>query len=105
MTLAVQFLNCSVVGVFVGDKECTANLATVRVVAISVKYLFIKVDVINVDGTVEGDRYHLRYLVGFDAARNAGTVSRAETVWQCTLVSVAIGRSVRVHVDSCKMFI
>lgn len=101
MALAVQVLYGRVVGVFVRHEVGTSDLATIRVLPLTVEDVFVQVDVVDVDGTVEGDGDHLWHLLGFDVSGNTGTVSGAETIRQDALRGVAIGSTVRVELNGC----
>lgn len=90
VSLAVKVLNSGVVGVFVGGEESTANLASVRVLSLSVEDVFVQVDVVDIDGAVERDGNHLRDLVGLNSSRDARPVRRAEAVRQGTLAWVTV---------------
>ena len=51
----------------------------------------VEVNVVAIDGAVEGDGDHLRDLGGVDVARHPGAIGRAETVRQLALAQVAVG--------------
>lgn len=74
MTLAVQILNGRVVGVFVGYEECALDLAAIWILALSIEDLFIQIDVVNINGTVECQCDHLWYLRWFNVAGNSGSI-------------------------------
>lgn len=84
------------------DKEGTLDGATVGVLALAVEDVLVQVNVVNIDGTVESDRDHLRHLLGLNAAGNASTISRAETIGQGALCGVALGSTVGILIDSCR---
>lgn len=109
VTFAVHFLHGGVIGVFMRDKECRLNVATVRVFAFPVEYFFVQLDVVVVDRVVESDGYHLRHVLSGEVAWDGGAVFRAETVgedadggiaWRCPVrivVDVYKGRTFRVR--------
>lgn len=97
----LTYLQRSVVGVLVRREESAPNLAAVRVLPLAVEDFVVEVDVVHVDGTVEGDGDHLRHLVGLDVARDAGAVGGAEAVGQHALRGVAVRRAVRVVLHRC----
>ena len=80
VTAPVQILHRRVVGVLVRHEECTAYLAAVRVHTVAVEDLVVEVDVVDVDGAVEGDGDHLGHLLGLEATGDARAVGRAVTV-------------------------
>lgn len=86
----VQILNRRVIGVLVRDEESTADLATVGILSLTVEDLLVQVDVVDVHGTVERDRDHLRHLLRIDVTRDAGAVSRAVTIGQHALRGIAV---------------
>lgn len=62
MTLAVQLLDRGVVRVLVRHEERASDLAAVGVLPLAVEDLVVEVDVVHVDGAVEGDGDHLGHL-------------------------------------------
>lgn len=69
-----SYLHCRVVGVLVGYKVGTLDLAPVRVGTVPVEYLLVQVHVVNIDSTVERDHNHLGHVCGFDSPWDTGTV-------------------------------
>lgn len=63
VSFSVHFLDSRVVGVLVRDEEGGLDFATVRVLAFPVEDLFIQADIVVVDGVIERDRDHLRYVL------------------------------------------
>ena len=61
----VQVLNSRVVGVLVGSEESSSNLTSIRIGPLTVEYILVQVDVIYVNGPVEGDGDHLGYVGWF----------------------------------------
>lgn len=102
MAATMQILDSGVVGILVGDEEGTLDGATVGVLALAVKDILVQVNVVNIDGTVERDRDHLWHLLGFNAAGNASTISRAEAIGQGTLCGIALWSTVGILIDSCR---
>lgn len=100
VTFAVQVLDGRVVGVLVVHEEGGSDLAAVGVLALAVEEVLVQVDVVDVDGTVEGERDHLGHLAGLNVAGDASAISRAEAVGEHALGRVAVGRTVRVSLNA-----
>lgn len=64
VSFPVHFLDSRVVGVLVRDEEAGLDFATVWVLAFSVEDLFVQSDIIVIDGIIERDSDHLRYILG-----------------------------------------
>ena len=82
-------------------EESSSDLTTVRVLTLSIEDVIVQVNVVHVDGTVEGDGDHLGNLAGLDVAGDTSSVSRAETIGENALGRVAVGGTVRVSLHSC----
>lgn len=65
MSLSMQVLDCGIIGVLVRDEEGTLDLTTVGVGALAIEDFFVQIDIVDVDGTIEGDGDHLRYIGWF----------------------------------------
>lgn len=102
MTFAVHFLHGGVIGVFMGNKERGFNVATVGVFAFPVEYFFVQLDVVVVDGVVEGDGDHLGHILCGKVARNCGTILGTETIGKDTHRGVTWWRPVRIVIDVWK---
>lgn len=74
VALAVHLLDGRVVGVLVGDEEGGLDVASVRVLALPVEDLLVQLDVVVVDGVVEGDGDHLRHVFGGEVSGDGGAV-------------------------------
>ena len=96
VSLPVQLLHRGVVGVSVRHEEGALDGAAVGVDGLAVEDLLVEVDVVGVDGAVEGDGDHLGDLVRVDVAGDPGAVRRAEAVGQLARGSVALGGAVGV---------
>lgn len=96
---SVQVLHGGIVGVFVRDEECAADLAPVRIDTGAAENVLVQIDVVDVHGTVEGDGYHLGYVAGFQGTGNTGTVRRTEAIRKDALGRVAVGGAIRVRFD------
>ena len=66
------------------DKEGGLNVAAVGVLALAIEHVFVEVNVVVVDGIVEGDHDHLRHLLSLQFARDFRARFRAEAVGQQT---------------------
>lgn len=102
VTFPVHLLNGRVVGVFVGHEEGGLDVAAVGVLAVTVEDFFVQLDVVVVDGVIEGDGDHLRHIFGGQVARNGGSIFRTEAVWKDADRWVAGWRSVGVVVNIWK---
>lgn len=102
MTFPVQILHRGIVGVFVRNEVCAANLATVWIATGAVEDFLVQVDVVDVDGTVEGEGDHLGHVGRLEVAGNSGTIGRAEAIGEDTLGWVAVGGSVGISFHSCE---
>ena len=99
VSLAVQLLHSRIVGVFVRDEESGFDVAAVGVLAFAVEDLLVDFDVVVVDGIIEADHDHLRYLLGVELAGDLGTGLRAEAVGQDADGRVAWWGAVRILVE------
>ena len=96
VALPVQLLDGGVVGVLVRHEEGALDLAAVRVLHLSAEDVLVQVDVVRVDGAVEGDGDHLGDLGGVDVARHPRPVGGAEAVRKLALGEVTVWGSVGV---------
>lgn len=71
---SVQILDGGVVGVLVGYEVCSSDLTAIRIVAEAVEYFVVKVDVVDVHGSVESEGDHLGDIGWFQCAWNPGAV-------------------------------
>ena len=62
VTLTGQLLDHVVVAVLVRNEERALYGATVRILSLLVEDLLVVVEIVQVDGTVEGHQYHLWHL-------------------------------------------
>lgn len=81
-----------------GHEEGSTDLAAVRVQT-TVEYVVVQVDVVDVHCTVEGQGYHLWYLLDVNVARDSGSIGGTVTVGKHTLGRVTVWRAVRVSFD------
>lgn len=65
VSFTMRLLNRGIVGILMGDEESRLNIATVRVLALSIKNFFVEFNVIIVDSVVESDSDHLRNISGW----------------------------------------
>jgi hypothetical protein len=67
-----------------GHEECGFDVAAVGILALSIEHLLVELNVVVVDGIVEGDGDHLRDVFGGQVAGRGRAVLRAEAVGQHT---------------------
>ena len=107
MSLSMKLLYGRVVGVLVRHKEGGLDVTAVGVLALLVEDLLVQINVVVVDGIVEGDGDHLGNVLavragGSDSAEAAGylgAVLRAEAVGELANVGVASRGAVGIGVD------
>lgn len=102
VTTAVKILDGRVIGVFVGNEECSSDLAAVRILTLPVEDFFVQVDVVYVHGSVEGDGDHLGDLGWLDVPGNSGTIGGTVAIGKHALGRIAIWRAVWIGFHSCK---
>ena len=64
-----------------------------------------EVNIVGVDGTIEGNGDHLRNLSGVNVSGDPGTIRGAETIRELTLAEVTVGGPIGVLVDSTGIFV
>lgn len=101
MAASMKILHRRIIGVLVRDEECTADLTAVRILALPIEDLLIKIDVVHVDGAVKSDRDHLRNLLGIDVAGYTSTIGRTVAIRQNALRGIAIRSAVRIGLHGC----
>lgn len=109
MAKVVHVLDGGVVAVLVRHEEGGLDVAAVGVLSLLVEDLLVKVDVVVVDGIVEGDGDHLGNVVAVgsgwsNSAKTTGNLSsvlRAETIGQFADVGVTSRGPVGIGVDFC----
>lgn len=99
VSLTMSLMHGWIVGIFVRDKVGRFDVAAVRIFPFAVEDLCIEVDIVVVDGVIEGDSDHLWHVTSGQVSGDHGAVLRAETVRQNALRGVAVWGSVRVIVD------
>ena len=102
---AVELLNRGVIRVFVRNVERSLQRASVGILPLPVENGPVQVDVVAVDGAVEGDGDHLGHLSRVNISWHSGSVRGTEAIRQLTLGKVAIRCPVRVFVDGAGVFI
>lgn len=101
MTFPVSLLNSRVVTVLMGNEEGRLDVASVRIFTFSVEDFLVQLDVVVVNGIVEGDCDHLGHVLGGQVAGDDGAIFGAEAIGQHALRRVARGRAVGVVVHIC----
>lgn len=74
MASAVKLLNSGIIGVFVRNVEGSFEATAIGILPFAIENLLEKVNVIRVDGTVEGNGDHLWNLSRVNVAGNTGAV-------------------------------
>ena len=103
MAESVHVAHGGVVGVLVGDVESSLDVTTVGIFPLLVEDLGVEINIVVVDGVVEGDGDHLRNSVagssvGAETAGYLRAVVTAVTVGQDTHRQVTLRGAVRVRV-------
>jgi hypothetical protein len=80
------------------------NVASVWVLSLPVEDLFVQVDVVVVDGIIEGDGDHHGNIFGWQVPGNRCAVLRAEAVGQNAHSWVAWRRTVGIGFDICNLW-
>lgn len=101
VALAMHLLHGRVVGVLVRHEKGGLDVAAVGVLAAPVEQLLVQLDVVVVNGVVEGDGDHLRHFGGGKVPGDRGSILRAEAVGQHAHGRVTWRRTVRVVVIVC----
>jgi len=96
MTTSVKLLDGRIVGVLVGDIERALEGTAIGILSFTIENLLEQINVVRVDGTVEGDGDHLRNLGRVNITGDPGTIGRTETVGQLTLAQIAVGSPVGI---------
>lgn len=82
-------------------EEGGLDIATIRILAFPVEDLFVQADIIIVDGVIEGNRDHLRHVLGWQISGERGTILGAEAIGKDADRGVAGWRPVRIVVHVC----
>lgn len=98
VSLAVRLLHGWVIGILVRDEEGGLDVTAVGILSVSVKDVFVQLDVVVVDGIIEGDGDHLGNVLGWEVPRNRSAILWTEAVRQHTDRRVARRGAVRVIV-------
>ena len=83
----IAYLNCGVVGVLVGYKECSFDVTSVGVFPFSIEDLIVKVNIVDVDSIVKCYGDHLGHFQAVSAFRTEVTGHicagiRAKAIWE-----------------------
>ena len=84
VTFPVKFLNSGIVGVSVGHEECSFDGATVGVDSLFIEEFLVQINIVRVNGPIESNCDHLRYLVWINISRDSCSIWGTETVRQET---------------------
>jgi hypothetical protein len=80
----------------VGHEECRFDVAAVGILSLSIEHFLVELDVVVVDGIVEGDGDHLWDVFRGQIARNCRPILRAEAVGQHTHRWIAWWSAIRI---------
>lgn len=113
MTHIVDVLNSGVVSVLVRDKEGRLDITTIGVLPLPVEDLVVQINVVVVDGVIEGDHDHLRNVLAVGSSRsdiaklsgNLGSILRTEAVGQLADGSITRRSSVRIGFNVASVLI
>lgn len=97
----MKILHRRIIGILVRNEECTADLATVRILTLPVEDLIVEIDIVHVHGTVKSDRDHLRHLLGINVAGYTGTIGRTVAIGQDALRWIAIRSAIGIGLHGC----
>ena len=103
MAQPVHVPHCGVVGVLMRDVESSLDVATVGILPLLVEDLGIEVNVVVIDGVVEGDGDHLGHPVAgstirTETTRNLGTIVATVTVGEDADSQITFRCSVGIRV-------
>lgn len=95
------------------DKETGFDVTAIRIFSLLVEDLTVEVNVIVVDGVIEGDGNHLRHVLASSACgtnlaevtRNLCTILGAETVRELANVAITWWRTIGVSIDIASVLI
>ena len=90
-----------------GDKETGFDITTIRIFPFLVEDLTVEVNVIVVDGVIEGDSNHLRHVLASGACgtnpaevtRNLCAILGTEAVRELANVAITWWGTIRVGID------
>ena len=88
-----------------GHIERALQTTAVGILTLAIEDRSVEINVVTVDGAVEGDCDHLGHLCGIDVSGHAGSVRRAEAVGQLALAQVAVGGPVGILVHSAGVLV
>merc|ERR1719223_2384769 len=105
MTSTVKLLNTRVIGIFVRNIERCLQRTSIGILAFTIEDPLEKINVVRVDGSIEGNSDHLRNLSRIDISRDPGTIRRTETVRELTLAKITVRSSIGILINSASIFI
>lgn len=74
VSFAMRLLYGRVIGVLVRNEIGGLDIATVRILAFSVKDFLVQFDIVIIDSIIEGNGDHHGYIFAGQIIRNGGTV-------------------------------
>ncbi len=94
VSIVPEFLDMSIVCVFVTQEKSCRNWTAVRIGSICSKNFLIYFPIFIIDGVVKSKNNHLRCFFGFKLTRNLGAINATKTIRKCAIVSITSVRSV-----------
>ena len=88
-----------------GNVEGTLEGTSIGILSFAIENSLKQINVVRINGTVEGDGDHLRNLGRINVARDSGTIRRTKAIWKLTLAQVAVWSAVGILIDCASIFI
>ena len=96
VSIVPQFLDVSVVGVFVAQEKCGLNGTAVGIGPIGCEYLLIDLPILVIDGVIESQNNQLWRLFGFQTPRYLCSIVTAEAIGKSAVIGITSVGSIRV---------
>lgn len=101
MSFTVCFLNGRIVTVFVWDKECRFDITTIWIFSLSIKDIFVQLNVVVVNGIIKGNCNHHGNIFGGQIPRNCSSIFGTEAIRQDTNCGITWGSAIWIVIDVC----
>jgi len=105
VTFPVKFLNSGIVGVSVGHEECSFDGATVGVDGLFIEEFLVQINIVRVNGPIESNCDHLRYLVWINISRDSCSIRGTETVRQETGSGITFWGTIGILINTTGILI